>query len=95
RLCALAAEPALRDTCVEVLARTPAGGMELLAGALREGDAAAREAILAALPHLAAPAAARLAAAVLDDPAPTVRRAAALALSRLDLRTAAGLGRDA
>jgi HEAT repeat protein len=88
-LCGLAAEPALRDPCVEVLARLPAERLGLLADALRETDAAGREAALAALAHMRGGAAARLAASLVDDPSPGVRRAAEHALCRLDLRAAA------
>jgi HEAT repeat protein len=87
-LCALAAEPALRERCVQVLAALPEARLDVIAEELREGDEAAREGILGALAHRPGPGE-RLAAAALDDPYPAVRRAAAQALTRLDLRAAA------
>ena len=88
-LAALAAGPALRDACVQALARLPADRLEILAEGLRTGRGEAREAILDALGHARGAAAERLAAGALDDPSPAVRRAAELALARLDLRAAA------
>ncbi|HVG46045.1 MAG TPA: HEAT repeat domain-containing protein, partial [Longimicrobium sp.] len=89
-LSALAGEPALRERVVQLLAALPETEPDLLAQALREGDEAAREAVLDALAHRGGPSAERLAAAALDDSSPGVRRAAAHALGRLDLRAAAG-----
>jgi HEAT repeat protein len=91
-LATLAAEPALRGACVEALARLPGDRLELLGPELRGESEEVREVILAALGHARGPAAERLAAGALDDPSPAVRRAAELALARLDLRAAAGGG---
>jgi HEAT repeat protein len=91
-LCGLAAAPPLRETCVEALARLPGERLDLLADALRGGSPEVRGAVLAALGHRDDAGAERLAATAADDPDPGVRRAAALALARLDLRAAGGAG---
>ncbi|MFL5384067.1 MAG: HEAT repeat domain-containing protein [Longimicrobiaceae bacterium] len=93
-LCGLAAEPRLRERCVQLLAGFPGEQDEVLGEELRQGGEEAREAILDALAHRPGPAAERLAAAALDDPSPRVRRAAGHALLRLDLRAAAGRTRE-
>lgn len=85
-LCALAAEPPLRDLAVQMLAALPDELRDVLGGELSTGDEASREAILAALAHGRIGGAERLAATALDDPSPLVRRAAAHTLCRLDLR---------
>jgi HEAT repeat protein len=89
-LCGLAAEPPLREACVEALARLPAERLDVLAAVLSEGSPEVRGAVLAALAHRGDAAAERLAATVADDADPGVRRAAALALARLGLRAAGG-----
>jgi HEAT repeat protein len=91
-LCGLAADPRLRAPCVEALARVPGERLDVLAAVLREEGPDVRGAVLAALAHRDDAGAERLAATVADDPEPGVRRAAALALARLDLRAAGGAG---
>ncbi len=91
-LCGLAAEPPLRETCVEALARVPAERLDVLAAVLRGEGPDVRGAVLAALAHRDDAGAERLAATAADDPDPGVARAAALALARLDLRSAGGAG---
>jgi HEAT repeat protein len=93
-LAGLAAEPWLRERCVQLLAALPGEQDAVLGEELRQGGEEAREAILDALAHRPGPAAERLAAAALDDPSPRVRRAAGHALLRLDLRAAAGRTRE-
>lgn len=88
-LAGLAADPKLRERCVQALARLPMDRLALLGDVLSKGGEASREAVLSALAHSPAAGAERLAAGALEDPSPRVRRAAAQALERLDLRTAA------
>lgn len=85
-LCRMAADPLRCDPCIEVLSGAGERALPQLGEGLRTEREEIRGAIVSALGRMRHPAAQRLLAAALEDPAPAVRGAAAHALGRWDLR---------